>query len=115
MAAEGKAVYYPGKLKEMLEKGDREQPRQVALDLSPAEMERLKEAADEAGYRYECAANVFAYIHRELSDAPDVAGLVAVCELCGIALHHLAETEGSALMDLAGKIGDAMKATEDAQ
>lgn len=106
MAAEGKVVYLPGKTVEELaaERAERDRPRKVGLDLSATEVEQIKAAAQDAEHRLAISAEAFDFIGRSLSDAPDEAGLIAVCELCGIALRHLADTEGLMLHELAGKI-----------
>ena len=106
MAAEGKAFYLPGKTSEEIaaERAARDRPRKFALDMSTTEVEQIKAAAQDAEHRLSISADAFDFMSRSLSDAPDEAGLIAVCELCGIALRHLADTEGLMLHELARKI-----------
>ena len=116
MAAEGKAFYLPGKTDEEVaaERAERERPRKVALELSVTEMDKLRATAEDAEHRLAVSAEAFDFIGRSLSYTPDEAGLIAVCELCGIALRHLADTDGLVLHELALKIEAARSDLGDA-
>lgn len=98
MAAEGRAIYVPGKTEEEVkaERAAREKPRPVTLHLSEDQMALLDTGLSGASDLIHDAAAVLEFLSRNLDLSDKAAELAPVLRLSAKALHS-AERELAAL------------------
>lgn len=115
MAAEGKAIYIPGKTTEQVkaemaqkERAQNEQCK-CLVEMPFGTWKNLPDALSEAVYALRNAQDAFDHVHQALSDsAASDPGLMGLIELSSRGLRHVAENEGELLDDVEFVIREAV-------
>ncbi len=116
MAAEGRAIYQPGKTVEQI-KAERLQledraARPVTLTLTFDELSKLQDAAHEIPYLLGHATNVFAFLHSAFSGGwagGDDPGPLSILELSEKAFRAAEDKEGKIIALTAARLREAVQ------
>lgn len=108
MAAEGKAIYIPGKTTEQVkaEMAQKERARneqcKCLVEMPFGTWQNLPDALSEAVYALRSAQAAFDHLHEAISDsAASDPGIIALIELSSRGLRHVSEHEGGLLDEAA--------------
>ena len=114
MAAEGRALYIPGKttaqMKAEQKKKEDALNHHVSFSLTAGEMSRFAEAAEEIPYLLGHAANIFAFLHSAFSAGwcgADDPGPLSILELSEKAFLAARDREGEIMASISPRLRDA--------
>lgn len=121
MAAEGKAIYIPGRSVEPVKKSYRsimdptkannfEEDKMINVSMTDEQWDKFEKATGEVPYLLTHASNIFTLLYSVYGSGIklDDPGFVSMFELCGRAFKNAAEQEGESIAELDRLMRNAM-------